>query len=122
MWSFWVLCFLISGVNLQARPRTDTRPKTADDQAASYVDLGNKFARSGDPIRAISAYNVAIDFSETYAPAYFRRGAANAERGNLAAAEADYTKALELRPRVAEVFAARAFVRGMMKDAEHAFA
>ena len=37
--------------------------------AASYVDLGDKFARAEDFDRAIRAYTIAIEFAPEFAPA-----------------------------------------------------
>src|SRR5215813_11926938 len=54
------------------RVHAETRAETA----VSYIEQGQKFARLGDFARAIRAYNIALQFSPDFAPAYFNRGLA----------------------------------------------
>ncbi len=66
------LCLLATVDNLPAQTRKAT--------AASYIELGDKFARQGDFDRAIGAYNIAIQFAPDFALAYFNRGLARQAR------------------------------------------
>ena len=66
------LCFSSSNSLLAQSPQQQSN--SAARSAASYVELGDQFARSGDTRRAIGAYTVAIDYAPEHAPAYFKRG------------------------------------------------
>jgi tetratricopeptide (TPR) repeat protein len=81
------LYFFSSVRELQAETREAT--------AASYVELGDKFAKQEDFARAIGAYNIALEFVPDFAPAYFKRGLVRQTRGDFPAAIADYSKCLE---------------------------
>src|SRR5215475_14630522 len=72
--------------------------ETREETAASYVDLGDKFAHQGDFKRAIAAYNIALQFAPDFAPAYFNRGLVYEAQGESLKAIADYTRALEIAP------------------------
>src|SRR5262252_9445047 len=74
--------------------------ETREETAASYVDLGDKFARHADFKRAIAAYNIALQFAPDFAPAYFNRGLAYEAQGESLKAIADYTRTLEIVPRL----------------------
>jgi hypothetical protein len=41
--------------------------------AASYVEMGNDFARHGNNKLALGAYTIALDYAPKFAPAYFGR-------------------------------------------------
>src|SRR4030095_10949784 len=77
--------------------------------AASYVEMGNNFARNGDNKLAIGAYTVALEYAPKYAPAYFGRGVVHQAMGNLSLAVADFTKTLEISPSCSEAYANRGY-------------
>src|SRR5262245_10306066 len=50
--------------------------QTRQATAASYVELGDKWAKQGEFSRAIKTYDLAVGFSPDFAAAYFKRGCA----------------------------------------------
>ena len=54
-------CALAASYDLSAETRKQT--------AASYIDLGDKFAQQGDLQRAIGAYTIALQFAPDFVPA-----------------------------------------------------
>src|SRR4026207_924214 len=114
------ICLFVSGGDLRAQTRNDQGVETLQAEAASYVELGDEFAHRGDFVRAIGAYNVALDFVSDFAPAYFKRGLAHQSRGDFSAAIEDYTKTIEIVPQCAEAYANRGYVRGIQHDVEGA--
>src|SRR5262245_18072047 len=91
-----VICIVASRYDLQAQTRSA--------EAASYVELGDKFARHEDYRRAIGAYNIALQFAPDFARAYFNRALAQQAIGDFQKAIADYSKALEIVPGAAEAY------------------
>src|SRR5215467_3992213 len=85
---------LLALSSLEANAKAETRQETA----ASYIQLGDKFAHVGDFDRAIGAYNIALQFDPDSAFAFLRRGCAFEGRGDVAKAISDYTSALDLMP------------------------
>ena len=57
--------------------------ETLQQTAGSYVDLGDKLAREGDYQRAVATYNLALQFSADFAPAFLHRGFAYEAQGNF---------------------------------------
>src|SRR5215470_9593061 len=104
----FVYC-LIFGPNYSA---AETRRASA----ASYVELGDKWANLGEFKRAIKTYNLALQFSPDFAVAYFKRGCARRALGDFSEAIADFSKNLEIAPRSAEVYANRAYVRALKQE------
>src|SRR4030095_7442326 len=88
--------------------------------AASYVEMGNNFARNGDNKLAIGAYTVALEYAPKYSPAYFGRGVVHQVMGNLPLAVADYTKTLEISPSCSEAYANRGYAFSMQREVEKA--
>src|ERR1051325_2355989 len=101
-WMPWVICLLTFGLSSQLFA-AETRKATA----ASYVELGDQFASAGDFNRAIKTYGIALQFDPDYAPAYFRRGLARQDGGDLSGAVADFSRTLEIMPQCAEAYANR---------------
>src|SRR5688572_18383489 len=92
---------IVSGMFLMASAVLFTMPlgaQSVEAEAASYVEMGDKFVKQGELKLAIGAYSVAIDTAPGFALAYFRRGLAHQSRSDLPLAIADYTKTLELVP------------------------
>ena len=87
----------------------DLRAQSPAATAASYVDMGDKFARNGELKLAIGAYTVALDYQPDFSLAYFRRGLARQQHGELGLAIGDFTKTLELVPNCAEAYANRGY-------------
>src|SRR5262249_6773286 len=100
--SFLPICLLVAN-NGAAETRKET--------AASYVELGDKFAREGDFQRAIGAYKIALEFAPDVPQALFRRAVAYEARGNMREALADYTSVLSLLPESAAAWYNRGNVR-----------
>src|SRR5215472_6487540 len=92
----FALCLAASVGYLAAETRQET--------AASYVDLGDKFAQHGDFKRAIAAYNIALQFAPEFAPAYFNRGLAYEASGEFSRAIEDYTRTLDIVPGLTTAF------------------
>src|SRR4051812_19359613 len=113
-WLPFAFCLLVTSTDGMAQNREAT--------AASYVELGDKFAGHADLERAIGAYTVALQFEPAYVPAYFKRGLAEQQREHLDAAIADYTKTLEMAPNCAEAYDNRAQVFAIRQELEKAFA
>src|SRR5262245_62012249 len=95
--------------------------ETRKETALSYVELGDKSASQKDFRRAIAAYNIAIQFDDDCAPAYFKRGLAEQAIGDSSKAIQDYTRAIEIIPEWAEAYANRAYILAMLHDADGAF-
>ena len=72
--------FMLTLCSFAANAKTETRQETA----ASYIQLGDKFAHTGDLDRAIGAYNIALQFDPDSAFAFLRRGCAFEGRGDVA--------------------------------------
>jgi Tfp pilus assembly protein PilF len=85
---------MLTLISLAANAKAETRKETA----ASYIQLGDKFAHNKDFDRAIGAYNIALQFYPDSAFAFLRRGCAFEERGDVAKAFSDYTSAVDLMP------------------------
>src|SRR5262244_1300296 len=85
--------------------------ETRDETAASYLELGNKFARHGDFSRAVGAYNIALQFAPDFALAYFSRAVAYEARGETSKAIADYSRALNIIPSLTTAFYNRGNLR-----------
>ena len=64
---FGTLCLTVSVL----ATGTYAGAETSKEAAASYVELGDKMAQQGDFVRAIGAYNIALQFVPSFAPAYF---------------------------------------------------
>src|SRR5262249_56524785 len=95
--------------------------ETREETAASYLDLGDKFAHHGDFNRAIGAYNIALQFVPDFAPAYFNRGLAYEARGEFSKAIADYTRTLDIVPGLTTAFYNRGNLRFREGDMDGAW-
>src|SRR4051794_4826451 len=71
---------------------------------------------------AIKARDAAISIDPSQPLAYYYRGLANQEMGNLTAAVIDYIKAIELSPKDAGAYLSRGTVRAILGDPHAALA
>ena len=79
--------------------------------ARAWFSAGYLHSQDGEPAKAISAYNKAIDLRPDYAKAYNNRGASNGELGQYDAAIIDLNEAIALDPDDAEAYYNRGIVR-----------
>src|SRR5207247_6139417 len=79
----------------------------ADYNAARQLDptnplipynLGNAYLDSGQPERAVEAFTQAIGLDAGFALAYFNRGITRERLGDLAGADADFRRTVDLDP------------------------
>ena len=77
--------------------------------AEAYVMRGDWYIDTGNPEKAISEYNRAIEIDPQYADAYMARGGAYRVKGEFDKALADYDKAITINPNNADDYLARAF-------------
>lgn len=78
--------------------------------ASSYLERGNGWASKGEYQRAIEDYSLGLSFAPTSADLLYCRGVAHVRVGELAEAEADFSRALKLNPQMAEVWVDRGYV------------
>jgi tetratricopeptide (TPR) repeat protein len=69
---------------------------------------------------AIAEYNKAIELKPDFAEAYFSRGYAKKEKGDLGGAIVDYTKAIELKPDFARAYNNRGWCEFLKNDFDSA--
>ena len=89
--------------------------ETSPDSAKAHYSIGVEFAADGDDVRAIAAYDRAVDIFPMYAEAYRNRGNAQARLGRREEAIASYRQCLRFDP---TDFAANANLREL--EAGHA--
>src|SRR5262245_6343970 len=118
LWFLRVLCFWLLWSNVTSGFSAQGREATA----ASYVELGDKWARAGELGRAVSAYSIAIDFMPEFAQAFFKRGLVQQERGSFSEAISDYSKTLQIEPDCAEAYDNRAYLHAVQHEVAKAFA
>jgi tetratricopeptide (TPR) repeat protein len=72
--------------------------ETSPDSAKSHYSLGVEYAADGDDVRAVAAYDRAIEIFPLYAEAYRNRGNALARLGRREEAMASYRECLRFDP------------------------
>ncbi|MBX9942064.1 MAG: tetratricopeptide repeat protein [Candidatus Obscuribacterales bacterium] len=81
---------------------------------------GTFHAILGDQLKALSDLDEAVQFDDSYAPAYNNRAWLRAQKGSLSDALADVNKALELSPKMAEAYDTRGSINLALKNLEAA--
>lgn len=82
------------------------RPDAAHQRSDLNIENGSVMMRKGDTAKAIEYFTLAIKDSPRYSSAYVARGRAFAKAGDIASAEADYKKALEIIPGMSDALKA----------------
>lgn len=103
-------------------PTTPPTPTYDPGDAASMLEAGNRAYASGSLVDALNAYSLAIRADHGFAEAYYRRGVAYTDFGDLDAALEDLKTALNLDPRYVPALAARAEVWRQLGEYDSALA
>ena len=80
------------------------------EDAAGYLDRGNRYSRNGVYHKAIEDYGKAIEMEPEFAEAFYHRGCSWYEVGKNEYAIADLTRAIELDPMADSYYGQRAIV------------
>ncbi|MCU7858980.1 MAG: tetratricopeptide repeat protein [Candidatus Thiodiazotropha sp. (ex Lucinoma kastoroae)] len=95
--------------------------QTNADDAKKATALGGEKAMQGEFKEAINLYDKAINVNPNDAYIYFNRGAAKLNLGDFDGAIADFTKTIELNPKLkSPAYKSRAMAKRMKGDEEGA--
>lgn len=113
-----VACVLLT----QATLAMDQKSRAAS--ASSYLERGNAWVAKGEYQRAIEDFSLGLAFAPSSADLYYSRGVARVRAGNLAgnlaenldAAEADFSRALQIEPGMTQAWVDRGYVLHLKGD------
>lgn len=112
-----VLRMLAQGQSQHASARLDQARRERPDDPAPDTVLGACLSRIGQRGEAIAAFGRALAFDPAFAPAYYLRGVERQSAGDMAAAQADFEKAVEADPDYPEALAQLADAAAKRGDA-----